>query len=611
MALKEPLIQPGLELVYSLLDDGDFTAADQLLSGIWDLGPRFPTVRIRPVQWAEDPFNDNYWRFLFYSLRPTSNLLWAYRQTGDQRYLDELISILDSFATFDAIRSPNRETFDDPHASAFRAMVLVNSYGKLFRAGVLPANLASKLLVSIQKLGNFLADPKNFEGSYNHGFTEASALLLLAENHPTLPNASSWRNLGLTRLMQVMNAAVDADGVEVENSPFYHFYVLNFAWEIASWAGRFGVPLDPIFTMRTQGMVEYATYALQPSGSVPLLGSSVTRSVGNLEPSVFGPIANAYPAFSYVYSMGKLGQAPSKNIAIFPVSGQVFLRSAFSPAPNFVSDTQVTFNVGPWRNAHNHLDVLAINYASAGTTILPDSGLFTYDLGPDHDYFFGTRAHNTVLVDGLNQPTSGAVGLGLTMTGPLPSNTGSPGTSWLYQSGWHTLYPGVTHRRSLLLLGRDLLLVVDNMASSQSHAYVQTWHLKTGYSTRGSGMDVDGFSKSGTKVLFRQAFTGGMRLTKFRAQESPPLAWCSDIYQSKVANVQLEYAVTGSNRRFATLIASGPYAERSVSIFGTTSGSQVDLTVCASSLNVQVRVAKQAAYGESVRVSATAPGVCP
>ncbi|MCS6913493.1 MAG: hypothetical protein NZ890_09665, partial [Myxococcota bacterium] len=64
----------GKESLYSFLSQGEARAALALLSDLWDLGPRFPPVRIRPLTWTEDPFSDSYWRFLFYSLRPTSNL---------------------------------------------------------------------------------------------------------------------------------------------------------------------------------------------------------------------------------------------------------------------------------------------------------------------------------------------------------------------------------------------------------------------------------------------------------------------------------------------------------------------------------------------------------
>ena len=75
-------------------------------------------------------------------------------------------------------------TFDNDHTSAYRTMELINFYVKLKVAHVLPADLEAGLGRSLQKLGAFLAESRHFEAEFNHGFNEAAALLLLADNFP-------------------------------------------------------------------------------------------------------------------------------------------------------------------------------------------------------------------------------------------------------------------------------------------------------------------------------------------------------------------------------------------------------------------------------------------
>jgi hypothetical protein len=87
----------------------------------------------------------------------------------------------------------------------------------------------------------FLASPMNFDPEYNHGFTEAAALALVAANRPSLPEAPSWQATALDRLSSLMVNFVDVDGVELENSPFYHFYVLSLAYQIDRWSRRYGI----------------------------------------------------------------------------------------------------------------------------------------------------------------------------------------------------------------------------------------------------------------------------------------------------------------------------------------------------------------------------------
>ncbi len=117
---------------------------------------------------------------------------------------------------------------------------------------------------------------------------------------------------------------------------------------------------------------------------------------------------------------------------------------------------QLVFTSGPPSTDHSHLDALAVDLYSNGIDLLPDSGLDTYAAGTSFDFFHGTSAHNTVVVDGKDQ---GA--------GPVEAHLVTSGPNWEYASGTAALYPGVTQARSVLLLGHNLLLVVDSLSSTQ------------------------------------------------------------------------------------------------------------------------------------------------
>jgi hypothetical protein len=591
------------ENIYEVLSRGTISVADQLLENRWNLGSRFAIATLPdPLTWTEDPFQDPQWRFLFYSLKPTSNLLYAYATTGEVKYRDKLVSILEGFAAYDASRPVgppyDRTRFDHRHAAAFRAMVLVNTLVKLERSGDIAPELATSLKAAIARLGAFLAIPLNFDPEYNHGFTEAAALALVAASLPDLPNAPSWQATALERLSSLMVNSVDVDGVELENSPFYHFYVLSLAYQIDRWARRYGIPLPEDFQTAMNSMVSYATFVLQPDGSIPLAGASVELGVENLDPAIYGDLAKEFPGFAYVYTMGASGTAPTQRAVLFPASGQAFLRSGFGSGPSDVTqETHLAFNVGMWRTSHSHLDVLGLDYFSAGSRQLCDSGLYTYDPGPDYAYFFGTRAHNTVVVDGADQATSGEVTAGLTTSG----------AHWAYQSGAHRLYPGVVHRRSVLLLERDLTLVYDTVESEVPHDYAQVWHLAGGYDASIGGLDSTGLASDGRPtVVVRQGLGAGLSLLPIEGATTPMQGWYSAVYGTKVPSYALEYHVTASKWHYATLIASGPKAQVGSSITASV-GEDGSLTavVCGGSQPTLVTITTQVAAGEAVTVTGT------
>ena len=596
------------ENIYAVLSRGAISVADKLLENRWNLGSRFPIAPLPdPLTWTEDPFQDPQWRFLFYSLKPTSNLLFAYYTTGEAKYRDKLVSLLEGFAAYDASRPAgppyDRTRFDHRHAAAYRAMVLVNTLVKLERSGDISPELATSLDAAIARLGTFLAVPMNFDPEYNHGFTEAAALAGIAANFPTLPDAPNWQATALERLSSLMVNSVDGDGVELENSPFYHFYVLSLAYQIERWTRRYGIPLPESFRTAMHSMVSYATFVLQPDGSIPLAGASAELGIENLDPAVYGDLGTEFPEFEHVFTLGASGSAPAERTVLFPESGQAFLRSGFGSGPSDVAqETHIAFNVGKWRTSHSHLDVLGLDYFSAGARQLCDSGLYTYDPGPDYSYFFGTRAHNTVVVDGADQATSGDVTAGLTASGPR----------WAYQSGAHGLYPGVVHRRSVLLLEKDLTLVYDTLESEAPHDYAQVWHLAGGYTAGITGLDSTGVTTDGQPVVvIRQGLGAGLSLLPITGATAPMQGWYSESYGTKIPNYALEYHVTASTWHYATLIASGPKAQVASSITASI-GANGTLTavVCGGLEPTLITVANQVAAGEAVTVTGTL-AVCP
>jgi hypothetical protein len=549
----------GKEAMYSEFNEGDLRTADDLLDDVWPARPPLAPVHLaRPLTWTEDPYGDAYWRFYFYALRPTSSLLWAYATTRDERYYRRLVDILSSFVSYDATRPFNRLTFDNNHAAAYRAMVLVNAYVKLKRWQVLPATLDGDLVAAIRRLGAFLAVPAHFEADFNHGFNEAAALVLIADNFPQFAEAPGWRALGVDRLLQMLENTIDSDGVEVENSPFYHVYVLGLVAEIATWAARYEPGVAPAYTAAARKMLRYAALVTQPDGYLPMLGATATTNLPNQDPAVYGPLRGVEPAFDWVFGRGAVGRAPAAGTALFPASGLFVMRAPLADAGRAVDQTFVTFDAGRYRTDHSHLDALGMTMYSGGATVLPEAGLFTYEPGVDFAYFHGTRGHNTVMVDGADQASGDAT--------PGPSGTFSHGT---WASGTSGLYPGVTHDRSVVLLRQDLVLVLDRLASAEEHDYAQLWHLPAGsHVTRtADGVSVaPATGAAGPALALAQADAAGLNLRTVTGATNPMQGWISRAYGAKTPSPALEFHRRGRAVRLATLLATGP---------GATGGSTV------------------------------------
>ncbi len=545
---------PAREVMYAFLDEGTLADADLILADRWPV-PRFEPVQLpASLSWTEDPFAEKYWRFTFYGLRPTRNLLWAWRQTGDPRYRDKLLHVLEGFAA----RGHQSEFAWDKHTAAFRAMVLVNTYVKLLSDRSLKEPLAHHLRLRILELGVFLRDPRNFEEDYNHGLAQAGALLLIAENFPGFDASPEWRATAVARLDGLLEKVLDADGVEVEQSPFYHFYFLTGFWQVYHWASSHGVPLSPGAEPRIRQMLRYATHIVLPDGDIPMLGSSVERNIRKSQDTpLYQQMAALDPHFAWVLSAGNAGTPPPETRVLFPSSGQAVLRSSFATAKNFKTQTHVLFDVGPYRTQHSHLDALAVQLYASGRTLLPDSGHFTNEPETEgYDYFRGTRAHNTVLVDGGDQ-REGTARAGL--------STGGPPGGWAYQSGSHALYDGVVHKRAVALLRQDLVLVIDDLTSDTAHTYDQTWHLFPQADLQVDRLRARALDPVTGKPLLalQQVLTaGGMTLGVRKGHTTPLEGWHSAKFEQKEPGFTLRYRLAATKQaQFATLLVSSVFAE--------------------------------------------------
>jgi hypothetical protein len=584
----------GRESAYELVNAGNRAAADDLLRDVWQL-PRFPPATLgSPLSWNEDPYKQKYWRFIFYSLRPTSNLLWAYYRTGDAKYRTKLLEILDSYLRHDTLgRAVDTQGFDDPYAIAFRAMQLTNTYAKLKRSNDLPADLSIRLLDNIARTGAMLMAEANFQVDHNHGFSEAAALLILHENFPQLDPAGVWRAASIARLLAFFAHAVDAEGVEVEKSPFYHFYVYKFALQLVKWAQANSIDLPAALTDRIKQMGNYAAYVLWPNGTIPLVGSSVELTPA-ADGGVYDQAMSDNPELAYGLTGGTAGTPPAIRAKLFGLTGQAVLRSPVDSEAKYSANSQLIMDVGPPQTKHSHHEALAVNYYSAGRELLVDSGLDTYSSGQAFDYFHGSTAHNTVVVDGQDQ-LSGAITPGLT--------TATEG--WAYQSGTASVYPGVTHRRSVLLLARDVMLVVDSLSADKPHSFEQLWHIFPGAHVVDDGLHTKVFDDHDNPVLdIRQAPGGAIEGHRYYGQLSPLQGWFSSEYGRNVPNHVASYRTQAASAVYLTLVTSGPYAGRGGSVRGTVTGTEVSAAVCVDGFGAAaVHIAAQSSPGETVFVT--------
>lgn len=576
----------GKEVLYGFLDQGDITSADKILDDYYAVD-RFAPTKIAPqITWKEDPYKNRYWRFIFYALRPTRHLIFAANETGQQKYDDKLLEIVESFLD-KGMKQPL--SWQDNHAVAFRTMVLVNVWWKLREHNALPIDVSTKLLQAIKEHGDYLSDVQHYEPQHNHGINQAAALLVLATNFPDMPGSKKWLSLARDRFDANLRDLVDKDGVLVENSPYYHFYALRKYWEIYNHSITYKTPLNSEFNSKIQNMVEYCKYILQPDSTVPLLGASLKTRVcysGN-----FRSMADADPYLRYTLTAGKEGDMPPKLNVYFPTAGQTIMRSGWEQGKDYKNQTQLILDVGPFRTQHSDMDALSFNLFGAGIPLMPDSGLYTYEHLPLKDYFHGTRAHNTVVVDGKDQDK------GAPSANPLVEGDG-----YALQSAESDLYTGVKHKRAVILLGKKFVVIIDELTSKKEHKYEQMFHLFPEAKLKKSGMTLSGIGASPEQaVTIRQLNTDGLSVKAVKGQTKPYDGFCSFEYEKAIPNYSISYEKRGKEADFITLLEIGKQDKTlSAKVLAST---KKDKTLTISTSDVKYSIATSELPGKDTNIT--------
>ncbi len=584
-----PLVGRGIESMYADEDDGSMSAANDLLHNQFDV-PRYPALRMPTLPtWSENPYSAKYWRLEFYSLRPSLNLLYAFRASGNAVYARKLISLDLSFIAAEG-KSP--WAWSDPHAVAFRSMALVDTWWKLRQAHQLPEAASSAILGELEKTGQFLADPNHYQQQDNHSVNEAAALYELAVAFPTMPHAHEWLTLATERFGWQLHSLIDSDGQLIENSPFYNFYILDKYWQIYNYSNAHHAPLGGDFASTLKSMLRFATYILQPNSQVPLLGASAETTINDY--GVYSQMAAADPQLRYVLTHGAQGTEPDHSSIYFAASSLSVMRSGWQSGPDFANSTYLTYNIGRYRTAHSDLDALAITLYGSGGDLLPAAGLYTYQPGAYRDYFHGTASENTVVVDGKSQAEGNGTGT------PLVTTDGMT-----YQSAESSLYRGVRHQRLVMMIDPDHLLVVDRLNSTSVHTYQQMFHLFPGAVLSRAGLTVSG--AGGTpyrQVTIQQLQPGGITEADVINQRGRhPAGLCSERFGELLPCYQISYTAHGSNATFVTLITIGKPAQPGFSITVGAHGQR--LLIADGHRHVDLAVGESAA--EPARSRATDP----
>ena len=193
----------------------------------------------------------------------------------------------------------------------------------------------------------------------------------------------------------------------------------------------------------------------------------------------------------------------------------------------------------------------------ANDTLLIDPGTYLYESEPRYrNYFRGTSAHNTVLVDGRDQAQQHESltfhWLTSYFAAKIWSSNDCDGKTVVlaYHNGYADI--GVIHWRAVVYDSQGVWWVWDRLVSNESHTYQLHWHVDAALNMLQNNGVID---KNGQRWTLR--IDGSEDVGMHHGDCQLPLGWVSRHYGEKepLRTLRAQAAATGSHEFITTLIA--------------------------------------------------------
>jgi hypothetical protein len=482
-----------------------------------------------PPPWDDNPFDNGTFDFYRHSLRWMLPLIHQWASGQDEDALDLALKCMQDWIQCNSTPPGASAYAWDDHAASYRLRIFCWFWELWRQSDRLDPDLARLLLASIYQHATFMTDEREYHPTSNHALHMDGSLLAAAVTCPEFKASARWRGLAEQRLTAYVERNFSPEGFNLEQSPSYHWYVLDKLGETVEFL-RANDQLPPPALLRTlKDGIGVWPYLIRPDGAVPNVGDSGHKAGSYWQKRARQFLGEAPPPAAPLTM-----QSPRPDAGSFLLSFQagyaIFTSFPLGQArPE--SDTYALFRCNSWpHSGHCHCDALSFELYGLGREWLVDSGKLNYETNsPERRYMLSARAHNVVLIDEQDfkfHPVE-LVDQGRTDAGD-------------FVAARHVL-PLAQHTRRFEFLPPRTVLLTDQLGSSdgQAHVYTQLFHIAPGLgveivsprlvrlkATDGATGLIEQTGDSGTWTLVtgqREPFLQGWYSRRFNEMEPSPV----------------------------------------------------------------------------------------
>lgn len=439
---------------------------------------------------------------------------------------------------------------------AFRLAALIDAAA---RSDLIDDAAVGRLLRSLKFHHEVLAAPKYFQSWSNHGLYQALGHLAAAMRLPWFAHGVRRAALARQRLMELLTAHFDAEGVHLEHSPTYHANLLGSLTGARNCGLLQGSAAEGLLARAERAL----SWMVTPNGELVPFGDSLPTPVRE---DLGGAARFRDSTLRYLVSDGQIGDPPASGVVHYRSGGYGFARIYDRDGGEIPAQASYLAQAAAFHSrVHKHADHLTFAWSEGARDIIVEPGRYGYlgrtDPGGDlhaQGFWYGdpkrlyvesTRAHNCVEVDGRSHPRKGVKPFG-----PALLQAEQQGELVLFHSK-APLDGGVTQARTLVLSPRRWLLVLDQLTSADTHTFRQWLQLAAEWNAQSTD---GGYGASqANRSLSVVDLTGSATAEPVRrGQEEPDLqGWVSPRDGELKPVSSLAFRREGAGTLFATLLA--------------------------------------------------------
>ncbi len=269
--------------------------------------------------------------------------------------------------------------------TGIRAMILVHFLKKEEIREPRDENLITALRRSLKEHQKYLVVDSHFDDDSNHGMWEAIALVELCRVFPE----PEYKELGLVRLLKLVQRSVSKVGVHQEHSPAYHFVFMIWLLDYTAYLKSIeDLDWDQLAELEriSRAMLEASYFLQDHRGDIPLIGDSDEQKV-----------ADRF-VMKRTRDTDGLFFDKESGYAVYKDHKKSGLRRYI------VFNIQ---NIKPKLPYHFHNDALAVYFNYDGEVILSDQGKYAYTKSAIRKYFTSCSAHNVIVPPSFLEPVRG------------------------------------------------------------------------------------------------------------------------------------------------------------------------------------------------------------